>query len=341
MKSLKDDKPKFKAVQDVRSEQLRFGKYLYLTLITIFFLILIYVLFGHLFLLNGQGFVYSENALVELEFDSTVHSVPVKDGDFVRRGQLLFTFTSLELQKTLNEFSVKMHDIRNLIHKNTVSIAQLNQSIVEATKYEDYASKLAEKMKTLRERGLVDEIQISPEAERSSDAKQDLIQSQTLLKHEKLNSQQLQNQLKDMQERYDDLLRYFNAGRVLSTVDGVVTKLSITLGDVLEKGTPAMRIYYGERYIYGYFNQTSWVNYKLNDRVIISIPGEGYKLGTIIKLLPITDKLPDEFQPRFKEKLRRQLVVVKLDDDLLKEVPIMSTVTIYKPIGFGIISKFL
>jgi multidrug resistance efflux pump len=326
---------------DVRQEQLRFGKYLYLFILTVVILILIHILFGYLYLLKGKGFVYSTNGAVELEFDATIQKIYVKEGEHVKEGQLLFTFKSLEIDRALNDFIVNLHDTENELRQNEAAKLSTMRSLGSAEKYSEYTKNLHVKLNELTKRGIVSILNVSPEAKRNFDAEQDFIFYNKELARLGEEQDLLDQRLKTIKGRYDNLLSYYNDGNVYSRFSGVISDITIIPGQVLIKAAPAMKIFFGKRYVFAYFNQRSWVQYSKGDYLFVQVPKHGTLEGEIVKLLPITDRLPEEFQPRFKEKLRRQLVVIKLPEELLDSIPILTTVEIIKPLGYELFRKYI
>lgn len=334
MKSLKKNNSNYNLARDVRHEQMQFGKYLYLVVITIFFMVIINLLFGHYYILKGEGMVYANNSVHELEVTATIDKVYVHEGERVSQNQPLFLYSSLELQDRLSDLLMKSNIITNQISKNNASKIHVQKNIETAKVYSNYSKDLLDKLQGLSEDGMVNVMHISPEAKRNFDAEQSLLSSQKELEQLQLTAKSLKNQQQEMQSQYQAIINYYSHGLVSSSVNGIVAQLDVVPGDVLKQGTPAARVFYGERYVLSYFNQNSWVNYKVGDSVIVHLPGYGYKVGKITALLPISNRLPEEFQPKFKEQLRYQVAKIQLSPEVLKQIPILSTVNIYKPLGF-------
>jgi len=87
-----------------------------------------------------------------------------------------------------------------------------------------------------------------------------------------------------------------------------------------------------------YLNAETWVSHKVGDKVLVSIPGLGTKIGIVDRLFPISDKLPEEFQPRFKPTQRSQVAFIEIPNLQLENTALMTTIKISKPLGFGLIS---
>jgi len=99
MKKLRKTKFDYKILTDVRKDELKFGRYLYLLILTIVIIVIIHVLFSHWYLMKGNGFVYSKHITIESEFKATVVQVYVENGQRVNVGQPLYSYNSIELKK--------------------------------------------------------------------------------------------------------------------------------------------------------------------------------------------------------------------------------------------------
>ena len=67
--------------------------------------------------------------------------------------------------------------------------------------------------------------------------------------------------------------------------------------------------------------------------MIVNLPGRPLALGRIAELTSVADRLPEEFQPRFKPVERQRLVVVELEPEVLQGLPILTTASLYRPVG--------
>lgn len=334
MKKIRQSKTPYSKVLDIRQEQLRFGKYLYLCILTLVIIGLVQILFGHWYLLKGEGFIYSNNTQIGLEFDATINQVFVKDGTRVKQQQALFSYRSLELSKLLHQSLSQIISLESELHAANIAITHLDANLKSTQKYQQFTSKFHHDLQRLQKEGLIEVTKITPEAKRDFDADQKLIALQKEKEFIQVNIKTLKRRLKELQEHYKHMLYLFHNGMVEANATGVITELKVVSGQVLEKGQSALKIFYGPREIYTYFNQHSWVSYQVGDYVIVNIPQHGLLRGKITKLLPITDRLPEEFQPRFKARVRQQIAVIDIAQKKLQSTPVMSTVSVYKPLGY-------
>ncbi len=64
----------------------------------------------------------------------------------------------------------------------------------------------------------------------------------------------------------------------MAPVSGIVTQLNFTPGALLQKGQNALQIFYGQPYVYTYFEESSWISYDIGDKVLVKLPDHlGYE----------------------------------------------------------------
>lgn len=321
----------YKQVQDVREEPIRIGKYLYLMILSAVLLMVIHLLFGHLYLLKGDGFVYSDNRSVELEFDATITQLAVKEGDITKPKTTLFNYDSLTFRKQLAALAFEITELQNKKGELQVELLEMTNQISSAEKYAAWSQGLRNDLHQLSKKNLVPKTQLSTESFRSFEAQERLESYQAKKKQIEINIATLDKNIMNLEQSLHEMRVRFNEGIVTAEVDGIINSLQVAEGDVLRKGDNAMRIFYGNRYIYAYFDQRSWVKYKPGDTVFVRIPGRTFVKGKIRELLPVSNRIPEEFQPRFKRTRRDQVAVIEVSPEVLNSIAIMSTVSIVKP----------
>lgn len=331
MKKITPAHQTYRQVEDIREEPIRFGKYLYLAVLGTFLMVIVHLLFGHIYLLRGGGYVYSDNRAVELEFDATIIDLNVHEGDRVEPNSPLFTYDSLSFRNQLIRIAFDISELKNNLGELNIQNLEMLNQIHFAKKYATWSEGLRADLLKLSKKSLVPRTQLSTESFRSFEAKERLESFKAEKKEIELNIDMLKANIAGLEHNYQALENRYNGGVVAAGVSGIVNGLQITPGDVLEKGDNAMRIFYGHRYIYAFFDQSSWVKYSPGDTVFVRIPGKSYVRGKIKELLPVTNRIPEEFQPRFKRTRRDQLALIEVKANLLDDIAILSTVSIFKP----------
>jgi multidrug resistance efflux pump len=339
MRKLKQKQSAYKLGKDIRQEQLRLGKYIYLTIIIIIAVILIHILFSRFYMAEGSGFVYSDNALIELQYEAKVTNVLVKDGERVKKGQLLFRYQSLELQQLMQNALIAMKNTKNQLAQKQEKVLTLQKQIAASKHYSKYTQDVSSKLEALKEKGLVSTKTLTPEANRNYNVTIQLHFYEEQLKATRADIEILKTQVAHLDKNYQSLLAIYNGGEERAPVSGVITSLNVKPGQVLETAETAMQIFHGNHYVLAYINQDSWIKVHQGDHILVNLPGEGHVLGRVVRILPITEKLPEEFQPRFKSTQRHQVVRIEANHKALNAMAIMSTVKVYKPFGLGLWSS--
>lgn len=342
MKRIKPQSPTHQLAYAPRSSAIHFGKWLYLSLLTFFAFFLFHVLLSNLYLLKGEGFVFSDNRAIALEFDATVSQLLVKEGDKVALQQPLFQFDGFQIRQSIAQLSLSISQLEKDLLQNQIALSETRAQYQATKEYVNFTSGLQSALTDLEKKRFVAKTEIAQDARRHFDAVQKMNQYEATIPHLELATQQFQRQLDNSNVQLAALEQQFNQGEVLAPVAGIVTQLNFMPGAMLQKGQTALQIFYGQPYLYTYFEESSWVSYDIGDKVLVKLPDHrGYKIGTVVKRLPLSLPLPAEFQPKFKPALRNQLAVIELPAEILENSPLLSTAQVRKPLGFGLISWLL
>jgi len=333
MKRLKQRNSPYQIKQDIRKEHLRFGKYLYLLIIAIIIIILVNILFGHLYIAKGSGFIYSHNTLVELEYDAKVTKVLIKDGQYVKKGQPLFLYRSIELENLLKQALLDQQKGQEIKNQLVSDIAKVKKQIAATENYLAHTQTVNNNLEDYRKKGYISILKVAPEKKRYEDARANLHQYQLDLEQYQTSLKNIEKEIQGHADYFQLLTKKYNNGVELAPASGVIASLNTFPGQVLQKSETAMRLFDGEHYVLAYFDQRSWVSIQVGNRVVMDLPGNDILTGRITKILPISERLPEEFQPRFKSIERQQLVKIEADPEVLNKVPIMTTVKLYRPVG--------
>ncbi len=331
MKRLQKLQQSYPIRADVRVEPVRFGKYVYLAMLTVLCTVIIHTLFGHLYLLRGDGFIYADNEDVALEFDATIQELAVSEGEQVSQGQPLLRYNSVALHRQLVELALQISRLQREYENAQIDRVRVEATLAAASDYAKFSEELEQTLRNVKGQGLIASTQLGSQLQRSFDAVEALTGYQAEQRQLKNALRVAQENIDRVQGHYQALLAAFGDGEVKAGRDGVVTQFQITQGSVLKAGTPALRLFDKERYILCYFDERSFVSYHTGDPVLVSLPHKRFALGTIETLTHVSEPLPDEFQPRFRQRERQQLALIEVTPELLADSAILGTVKLYKP----------
>jgi len=331
MKRLQKLQQSYPIRADVRVEPVRFGKYVYLTMLTVLCTGLIHTLFGHLYLLRGDGFIYADNEDVALEFDATIETLAVDEGEQVSQGQLLLRYDSVALHRQLVELALQISRLEREYENAQIDRVRVEAALAAASDYAEYSEELEQTLRNVKGQGLIASTQLGSQLQRSFNAVEALTGYQAEQRQLENALRISQENIKRVQIHYQALLAAFGDGEVKAGRDGVVTQLQVTQGSVLKAGTAALRLFDNKRYILCYFDERSFVSYRTGDKVLVSLPHKRFAQGTIKTLTQVSEPLPDEFQPRFRQRERQQLALIEVAPELLAGSAVLGTVKLYKP----------
>lgn len=327
---------KYKLEIDIREEPIKTGKMVYLFLLFTLIACVFHFIFSDFYLLKGDGFVYSKYEDISVPFDIRVDAIFVKDGDFVKKGSALFDFTSLELREKLVTLAIEISKLKQAINEKRMMQEETQKRIDSAQEYAALSTQYKQRLNTIESAGVLAKNEFTSELKRAIDAEQTLLHYTT---QEKILSQTIEDSNSDfvrLESYFNKLQALEQDGHFLAQHDGIVTGLNVADGSGLVKHSTIAKLFHGDRFILCYFNNHSIVSYQVGDPVILDIPGKGYHLGWVTELLPVSDRVPEEFQPRFKPAQRYPLAVIKTAPGLLESTAMLSTVEVKKPLGLGL-----
>lgn len=331
MHYLRHREPEHPLVKDLRNDNLWFGKALYGSIIGCLFLGLFHLFLGHTYWLTGDGFVYSDNYEVALEFDATVTHLAVGDGERTQAGEPILTFRSFDLERQLADTGVRLGELQHDLVDTEIELAAVSEHQAAAEEYEHFTATLDEGLTTLASAGHLSLLQSSPERKRRFEAREARIRYHSQASRLADSHKKLEARLASTQSLFDRLMAQYNDGQILAPVDGIATNIQVKPGTVLSKGQSALQLFHGPRYLYCYFDTSSWVSAEVGGKVWVQVPGQRWVTGVIYDLLPVSERVPEEFQPHYKPKQRHQLAKIQLPNGYLDNLALLSTVRVHKP----------
>ncbi len=335
MKRISRQRSAYRMVNDQRREPVRLGKYIYLTVIGIIILTIVHLALGRYYLLEGEGFLSSYSETVALEFDATIKELRVGEGDVVDAKAPLLRYDSVWLRTTIANLSARIAELRNKLSDSVIQRARLDATLMTARKYADFTQDLETTLRDLRKKGLVPNSRLSVEVLRRFEAERDLLAYRAERKKLDEAIRTLEENLARTQNSYDRLLAGYDNGNISAPTQGIVANVAVTKGTVVTKGQPVLQIFSGERHIVAYLDDRSPISVNPGDPILVSISGGPISVGYVASVAKFADRLPAEFQSRFRPTGRKRSVVIRMDQDRLTALPLMSTVKLYKPIGLA------
>ena len=336
MKQIQKNKTIYRIKQDKRSFSLKFGRYLYLTVLTVLFLTIFHLAFSFLYILTGDGFVSADKESVAFEYDASLKTIFVENGDKVKKGQELFRYDSIDYRTHLIDLLFKQSNMFQELSKSDTHLKKIEAQLSVTEDQLKIAKDIVNKLEKLAKKKLASNQRRSVEYERYFDTLRDFNEQKAektaLLSQYKKTKHQVDIISKNVKHLVDS----FKEGLATSPADGVVGDLNHTAGNVIEKSTPVLKIFSNLRYLLVYFN-SSYIEANVGDTMLIHIPGEGFYWGTAVDKDYVSSEIPEEIKPKFRPAQRRRAMIVMMDQKVTKHLPLMKSIQVYKPLGMDLI----
>jgi multidrug resistance efflux pump len=280
---------------------------------------------GYIYM-RGEGLVIGEPAVVAAEFIATVTEVSVKDGQEVKRGEIVSHISSQYMSETraklTSDYAARASRLAEVKARREIVDAVL----VSAETRERVAANGLAQLDTIQKKGYLPILTHTAATDQAFKGKQEAealrAESRALdgqIATMASASQQADCALKELVALYDD-------GNLRSMIDGVVSKVLVSPGSVVRPGEPMIEIVGKHRFVVAWFPVSRLYRLQVGDAVTISTGGESLP-GKIAKVSVIADALPKEFQKAFAPAERQQLMWIEFDPGVTPP-PYFTKVTI-------------
>lgn len=296
-----------------RAGSVRWGRMVYLSLITAFAGSLVYYLAGNTVVLSADGIVLRDRNAVDASYPAKVIEVFVQEGDKVEIGTPLLRLESFEMVKEIAEMAVRDGElaIREGQLRGRLGAIKTIMPLAQRTALESTTT--VARFDTVSSKGLIsamtkgDALRGSLQAaERVAD-----LGSQEASTEIELN---LVSKAREVSSgAMAQLDGIYDSGNVRAAAAGVVGVKVPIPGQVVSFGDELMQINGGKTYILAYLPDEYLFGIEAGMPVNVSSGGE-HARGTIDSVLGVADALPAEFQNMFRPRDRSRLVRVALDD---------------------------
>ncbi len=306
----------------------RVGRYVYLTMLAGFALLLFDLLAGDLIYLRGDGMVAQNIAIVGPEYSGTVLSVDVALGDQVKQGQTVAVLRSHEMLKDLAELAAQVVSAETHLSELRIRRRKLASLIPAAQQRVETTREHRERIEGLRQSGLATmKGAASAEADaykaleelKELEADADLVEAE-FAKFQQI-AQRAQRALTEIEAVYGD-------GVLRAAESGLVGNVMVAPGEGVKQGQSLMEVFHGPLHVLAYVPVGALYDVAPGDEVVIRF-GFQTLAGQVEARQPLAYRLPQEFQRQFRTVERKQLVRVRLSDDVVP--PLFTEVEVTWP----------
>jgi multidrug resistance efflux pump len=299
---------------------------IYFAALIVFAVYLVNTFAGGYIYMRGEGLVVGEPAVVAAEFIATVTDMPVKDGQEVRRGEVVSRISSQYMSETraklTSDYAGRTSRLAEVKARREIVDAVLSSA---ETRERAAANGLAQ-LDTIQKKGYLPILTHTAATDHAFKGKQE---AEAL----RAEGRALEGQIATMSrasEQADcalkELVALYDDGNLRSTIDGVISKVLVSPGSVVRPGEPMIEIVGKHRFVVAWFPVSRLYRLQVGDAVTVSTGGESLP-GKIAKVSVIADALPKEFQKAFAPTERQQLMWIEFGPSVTPP-PYFTKVTI-------------
>ena len=233
--------------------------------------------------LTLSGSVISDNQkMITSRFMGFVTQVKVSEGEYVKKGQLLYTIDSKEIDSAMTQvkLGISQAQLALQMYQNQYTNVKLNLERHKRLLAKDMVSKHEVETLELAEKNLRDMIDIS-----------------------KKQVAQAQAQLKEVENQY----RYL---RIKAPNDGVVVAKNIKVGEMAMPGMPAIVLSdLSDLKISTEISESNLSRVKHGTKVVVIIPSQSIQtVGTVTAIIPSSNPMTHTFKIKVSFKNKNKAV---------------------------------
>lgn len=273
-----------------------------------------YMIPGGGFFLHADGLVLREPISVSAPYDARIKEVLVRSGDQVVKGQTIAIVESASISRTLAELAAERARIGTQVSQLEARRKVIDQLLPIAEESANQAKAFLDELTKAGAKGLT----VSRSLQEISAAHLTASERVISLKAEK---ESLETQLPayksavgETNAAYDHLQQIYGGGILRAPVAGFIGGTVASAGEVLTPGKDRLaQIFTGKSFVLAYMPETYLFDVEEGESVSVKARGKT-SIGTIRKILPVTEALPPEFQLPSKARNRGQVLRVALQD---------------------------
>ncbi len=179
----------------------------------------------------ASGYIDSENSvIIKSEVSGYVEKIYVKEGDIVKKGDVLATISNKTLLENLKEIEYQLSLYKEKLKEDSDYRRQFLENIkIKETNYE-YLKNVYERRKNLYEKGLISKEQFEEITKNLKTAKEDY--ERTLLNY-KDSIKDIEYQIKTLSARKSEIEKEIDKYYIKSPTDGTVLRKFVNEGDYI------------------------------------------------------------------------------------------------------------
>ena len=301
---------------DVRAPMARRGvswsRFVYLAFLLGFFGYVANTFFGSYLWLRADGLVSADRSVVGAAYEAQVTRMDVAPGQNVSKGQRVGQVYSPRIAEQMATIAARYADLQSRASELQVRL-QTAQSLITLSQHRTaQAEEVLEKMERLKRDGIVPGSFHSAALNDRYAAMQDKTRNEVELRVMADQLILVRKAQDESRAALAELKSHYNAGELRAPADGIVGAQLAKVGNTVAPGEFVAEIYSPDPYVLAYLSTGTLYKPKQGDRVKVT-SGFNEARGTIVEVLPMTVRLPNEFQKTFASAGQGQAARIELD----------------------------
>ena len=276
---------------------------------------------------SADGLVVGDVGMISPEYTVTVLEILVRNGDKVKKGDLVARVSSTRVAEVTATLSTQSSMLASRMAEITAKASVIDQLVDSATTRDRVIETANERLQGIKDKGFLPILTQTAIADQVYRGQEEL----SRLKSEKETMSGQVSQIVAASRFTDqallDIQMLFDAGRMKAPMDGFIAGVEAGIGAVINPGSLVAEMVGLERYVVAYVPINRLYTLQTGTSVTVEIGLGKWLRGTISRIEPIAARLPKEFQKTLSPVERQQLVRVDLDKDV-EPPPYFTKVTV-------------
>jgi multidrug resistance efflux pump len=260
--------------------------------------------------LQSEGLVLGEPGAVAAEFTVTVQDLPVRPGEFVKRGEVAAIVSSQNVAETIARLTADVATRQARRGELRIRIRVVDALLALAENRRKIAAGARETLESLLSRHDTSLNQRTTAVEMEYRSYQDLESLKAEKNVGEAELETLSAALDEAESAITDLRKLYDKGRLRVPIDGVISRIVANKGSVVRAGEPLVELYGTKLFVLAYIPTGALYDVRVGDEVQIKA-GLQSALGVITRVEPFAAALPREFQRALTPVETRQVIRVE------------------------------
>jgi multidrug resistance efflux pump len=320
---------KFK--NDVRApsagSKVRWSRYVYLACLLSFFAFIANILFGSYVWLRADGLISADRSVVRAAYEAQVVRIDVAPGQRVLAGQSIGQVFSPRLAEQMAVVSARLAELQSRSSELRVRLQTAQALVAVARDRKVKADEVLQRVERLRREGMALISHHSVALNDHYTATQEKTRNEVELRVMRQQLDMVRVSQQEAGAALAELKRHHNHGSLVAPTDGMVGPQVAKVGDIVSSSEHAAEVLAPPAYVLAYLETGTLYKVRPGNRVKV-VSGFNEGRGTVTEVLPMTVRLPGEFQKAFSAAGQGQVAKITLDPGQEEKFPMFGKVRV-------------